>query len=432
MTYLQTPRGKIQDVNFFQGVTRSMKNLREKFPIFRDRKERLVYLDSAATSQRSENVIEAIHEFYSRGNASVHRGVYELSERATGLYEQARDKVAKFINAADVSEVAFTSGTTESINFVADAWAREHLKSGDEIVLTQVEHHANLLPWQRVAQKTGAKLRFIEIDTENFFLKDPPKDLINKNTKLVSLIHISNVLGNVWEKGLLESVIKRAHEVGARVLLDCAQSIAHKKIDVQALDVDFLACSAHKMCGPTGIGALYIKKELHDAVEPYQVGGSMVHDAEYEVAHWQQAPIKFEAGTPAIAQVIGFGAAIDFFNEHVDFDALHAYESQLCAQLVEGLNSIGGITILGNQKDMKMCGHLSAFVVDGIHAHDVAAMLGMRGIGVRAGHHCVQPLAKLLGVEASTRASLYMYNEPEDIEILIRELQDVIKTFKSA
>ncbi|MBU1007736.1 SufS family cysteine desulfurase [Candidatus Dependentiae bacterium] len=411
-----------------------IKKIREKFPIFKggDGGKRLVYLDSAATSQRADMVIDSVHDFYSRGNASVHRGVYELSERATGLYEQARHKVAKFINAADPSEIVFTSGTTESINFVADAWAREHFKEGDEIVVTQAEHHANLLPWQRVAQRTGAKLRFIEVDQETFFLKDPPKDLINKNTKLVSLIHISNVLGNVWEEGLLESVIKRAHEVGARVLLDCAQSIAHKKIDVQALGVDFLACSAHKMCGPTGVGALYIKKDLHDAVEPYQVGGSMVHDAEYETANWQPAPMKFEAGTPAIAQVIGFGAAVDFFNEHVDFVELHNHEAKLCAQLVDGLNSIGGITILGNQCDMKMCGHLAAFVVDGIHAHDVSAMLGMRGVGVRAGHHCVQPLAKLIGVEASTRASLYMYNESEDIEVLVRELRDLIKTFKEA
>jgi len=411
-----------------------IKKIREKFPIFKRRagEDRLVYLDSAATSQRLANVIETIHDFYLHGNASVHRGVYDLSERATGLYETARGKVAQFINAADSSEIVFTSGTTESINFVADAWASVRLKKGDEIVLTQVEHHANLLPWQRVVQRTGATLRFIEVDTKTYFIKDLPKDLINKNTKLVSLIHISNVLGNVWKEGLLESVIKRAHEVGARVLLDCAQSIAHKKIDVRLLGVDFLACSAHKMCGPTGVGALYIKQGLHDEVEPYQVGGSMVHDAEYYTAHWQKAPGKFEAGTPPIAQVIGFGAAVDFFNDHVDFDELHRYEAELCAQLVDGLNTIGGITILGNQKDMKRCGHLVAFVVDGIHAHDVAAMLGMRGVGVRAGHHCVQPLARLLGVEASTRASLYMYNQPEDIEIFLRELKDIIKTFKES
>jgi cysteine desulfurase/selenocysteine lyase len=406
-----------------------IESLRGQFPIFKNVKKPFVYLDNAATSQRSQNVIDAVHNFYTSGNASVHRGVYDLSERATQLYEDSREKVAKFINASESCEVIFTSGTTESINFVADAWARQNIKAGDEIVLSQVEHHANLLPWQRVAKATGAKLRFIELDTETFLIKDPG-DIINKNTKLVSLVHVSNVLGNFWQDGQLESIIKKAKSVGAKILLDGAQSVSHQKVDVQALGVDFFAFSGHKMLAPTGIGVLYIKKDLHDDVEPYQVGGSMVYEASYESAVWQQAPGKFEAGSPPVAQAIGLGAAVDFYNEHVDFDAIHKYESGLCAKMHDGLKELGKVTMLGNSDQLSCCGHLIAFVVDGIHAHDVSAMLGMRGVATRAGHHCAQPLAKLLGIEASARASLCFYNNEEDVDIFLEEMKNLIKSFK--
>ena len=409
-----------------------IKKMREHFPILQAKREDLVYLDSAATTQRPKMVIDVIHEFYTHGNSSVHRGVYALSEKATQDYEDAREKVAKFINASDASEIIFTSGTTESINFVSDTWGRDHIKSGDEILVTQVEHHANLLPWQRIVERNGAKLKFIEVDLNEYLMKDPGSDMINNKTKLVSLVQVSNVLGDVWREGQIKSIIEKAHAVGAKVLIDGAQSIPHQKFDVQDWGADFVAFSGHKMLGPTGVGVLYIKKDLHDEVEPYQVGGSMVHDADYEEAHWQEAPSKFEAGTPPIAQVIGMGAAIDFFNEHVDFDAMHKHEAMLCARMVEGLRGINGIKILGNQERMVSDGHLVAFTVEGVHAHDVSAMLGMKGVATRAGHHCVQPLAKLMGIEASARASIYMYNDMEDVEIFIRVLSELVKDFKKS
>lgn len=409
-----------------------VKKLRDLFPIFSSAASGMAFLDSAATTQRPKMVIDAIHKFYSLENSSVHRGVYELSEKATENFEIAREKVGKFINAADSSEIIFTSGTTESINFVADTWGRDHINSGDEILVTQVEHHANLLPWQRLAKRSGAKLRFIEVDLDEFLMRDPADGLINSKTKIVSLVQVSNVLGDVWREGQIKSIIEKAHAVGAKVLLDGAQSIPHQKFDVQELDADFVAFSGHKMGGPTGIGVLYIKKELHDQVEPYQVGGAMVYEASFDDAQWAEAPTKFEAGTPPIAQVIGMGATIDFFNEYVDFDALHAYEAELCAQMITGMDAIGGIKILGNKERMMKAGHLVAFTVEDVHAHDVSAMLGMKGVATRAGHHCVQPLAKLLGIEASARASLYMYNNADDVEMFVRALGEAVKEFRSA
>ena len=403
-----------------------VKKLKSHFPIFQC--EKLTYLDTAATSQRPKEMIGAITDFYTNRNASVHRGVYRLSEWATEQYELARERTAQFINASGPEEIVFTSGTTESINFIADSWAKNNIKEGDEILLTQAEHHANLLPWQRISEKTGAKIKFVELDLESFYFKDPT-DLITKNTKLVSLIHVSNVLGNVWRDGLLEKVIARAHEVGAKVLLDVAQSVAHQKIDVQKLAPDFIAFSAHKMCGPTGFGVLYIKKDLHDQIEPYRVGGSMVHDASFLNSTWKSAPQKFEAGTPAIAQAIGFSATIDFFNKNVDFDALHTHESKLCSRLIDGLLSIKKVLILGDQKNLAKSGHLVAFRVGGIHPHDVASMLGDKNICVRAGHHCAQPLAKLLNIESTARASFYMYNDEKDVDRLITGIKEIISEF---
>lgn len=407
-----------------------VKKIRDLFPIFKAQGESFVYLDSAATSHRPKSVSDRIYEFYTIGNSSVHRGVYELSEKATQDYEDARDKVAKFINAKEACEVAFVTGTTEAINFVADTWGRDNIKEGDEIVVTQVEHHANLLPWQRLAKQTGAKLRFIKINVEDFFIDDPEDGLINEKTKLVGMVHSSNVLGNMWREGQLKKIIDQAHAVGAKVMLDGAQSVPHEKVDVQELDVDFFAFSGHKVFGPTGIGVLYIKKELHEVVGPYQVGGSMIHDASYEDAHWAEAPAKYEAGTPPIAQVIGLGAAVDFCNEHVNFDEVDKHEAQLAARIIDGLDAIGGIQVIGNKEHIKKQGHLVAFVVDGVHAHDVSAMLGMKGVATRAGHHCVQPFAKLLDIEASARASMCLYNTMEEIDIFIRELDEAVKSFR--
>lgn len=413
----------------------NVKTIKSYFPIFANNSS-LVYLDNAATTQKPQSVIDAVSHFYAHDNANVHRGIYESGESATSLYEQVREKIAKFINATDLSatdpsatdpsEIIFTSGTTEGINFVADTWGRAHLKSGDEIVLTQAEHHSNLLPWQRLAKRTGAVLRFIEIDTETY-LPINPESVITEKTKFVAVAHVSNVLGHIWQEGQLESLIKKAHSVGAKVLVDAAQSAPHQKIDVQELGADFLVFSGHKMCASTGIGILYIKKELHDEVEPYQLGGSMVHSATFYDATSKEAPQKFEAGTPAIAQVIGFGAAIDFLNEHIDFELLAKHEQELCKQMYDGLQDISGVKVLGNRELMTIHGHLASFAVQGLHAHDIAALLANKDIAVRAGHHCAQPLAQVLGIESSVRASLYFYNTQEDIETFLMELKDVIR-----
>lgn len=408
-----------------------VKEIRRKFPIYKVQKKSFIYFDTAATSQRPQGVCDRVYEFYAEENASVHRGVYDLSEQATQHYEDAREKVARFIN-ADSNEIVFTRGTTEGINFIADTWGRDHLVAGDEIVVTHVEHHANLLPWQRLAKRTGAILKFITINDKDFLLNDPESGLINDKTKLVALVHVSNVIGNVWREGQLQSVIEQAHRVGAKVLLDGAQSVPHQKVDVRLLDPDFFVFSGHKMLGPTGIGVLYIKKELHDEVEPYQLGGSMVREASFFEARWLVAPGKFEAGTPPIAGAIGLGSAIDFFNEHVDFADLAKHETMLCARMIDGLKSMGGVRILGNEAAMKTHGHLVAFMVDGIHGHDIAGMLAMRNIAVRAGHHCVQPFATLLGIESSVRASFYLYNTLEEIDGFIKVLQEVIKAFRGA
>jgi len=408
--------------------------IKSKFPIFENHEkkgEKLIYLDNAATTQKPKQVIDSISDFYSNFNATVHRGIYELSEKATELYESTRDKVKDFINASDRNEIVFTSGATEGINFVAESWVLQHLKSGDEIVLTQAEHHANLVPWQRVAERIGAKIKFIELDTENFEFKEPGDNFFNENTKLVSLVHVSNVLGNIWKDGQLESIIKRSHDVGAKVLIDAAQSVPHYKVDVRKLDIDFLVFSGHKMFGPTGVGVLYVKKDLHNEVEPYKVGGSMVYSVTFDKTTWQQAPNKFEAGTPAIAQVVGLGATIDFINENINFDDLRNHEEKLCVQMFESLKSIDGIKILGNKSSLMCCGHLITFTIDGVHAHDVASMLGTKGVCVRAGHHCAQPLLNLFNVESTVRASLYAYNTEEDIETFIRELNEVVEEFKS-
>ncbi|MBY0353968.1 aminotransferase class V-fold PLP-dependent enzyme, partial [Candidatus Babeliales bacterium] len=315
-------------------------DIKKQFPIFFSNTghKKLVYVDSAATYQKPQAVIDAMNAFYTTSYASVHRGLYELGEQATEQYEAVRNKVACFINAAHAEEIVFTKGATEGFNFVAQSWAEQNLHTGDEILLTQAEHHANLVPWQRVAQKTGATLRFVPINLKTFLCDFTP-DLITPKTKLVSVTYDSNVLGSIWPADMLADLIERAHAVGARVMLDTTQAMIHEKINVQKLNADFVSFSGHKMAGPTGIGVLYIKKELHDQVEPYQVGGSMVYSVSFEQATWAAAPQKFEAGTPAIAEVIGLGAAIDFLNQ-INFDSLAAHEAALTGQLVQGLQKL--------------------------------------------------------------------------------------------
>ncbi|MCB9493139.1 MAG: SufS family cysteine desulfurase [Epsilonproteobacteria bacterium] len=405
------------------------KKVKNDFPLLANNPA-LSYLDSGATSQKPEVVIDAISNYYKEANANVHRAIYPLGERATMLYEQTREKVAKFINAASSCEVVFTKGTTESINFVAHSWALDHLKAGDEIVLTKTEHHANLLPWQLVAKQTGAKLVFVPLNTQTFECDDA-QSVITSKTRLITVTQSSNVIGDIWQDGQLEAVIKKAHAVGARVLVDAAQTPAHARLDVQKLGADFVVFSPHKMFGPTGVGVLYIKQALHDDVRPYQVGGSMIFSATFNDATWAQAPQKFEAGTPPIASVIGLGAAIDYIEKNIDFDELKKHEAGLCAQLIDGLEKLDGVHIAGNKNKLRSSGHLVSFWVEDAHAHDVATFLGMHGVALRAGHHCAQPLANLLGVQSLLRASLCAYNNSEDIKKLLIGLEQTLTSIRS-
>ncbi len=396
--------------------------VKKDFPIFKlNSKKAFIYLDSAATSQKPQVVIDAITNFYTNSYATVHRSLYAQGEMVTTRYEVIRKQTAQFINAQHVEEIIFTKGTTESINFVADAWARKHLKAGDEILLTQVEHHANLLPWQRVARETGAIIKFIPLNKSTFML-EYTKELVTSKTKLVAVTHTSNVLGAVWQKNQLEQLIVQAHQVGARVLIDAAQSVTHEIIDVQKLNPDFLVFSTHKAYGPTGLGILFIKKELHDHIEPYQLGGSMVYSVSYESVSWAPAPQKFEAGTPPIASVMGWGATLDYLAT-LDRDALYKQETALCKKLIGQLRELKNLEIIGNRECMSF---LVSFKINGLHAHDVASYLGSQNIAVRAGHHCAQPLIDVLGSDSLLRISIGIYNTIEDIEICVTELKNAI------
>lgn len=392
-----------------------MKQIRKDFPLLLQKKingNSLIYFDNAATTQKPQHVIDTIAHFYELQNSNIARAVYAFGEQTTTLYESARVTVAEFIN-ADVHEIVFTKGTTESINTVAMGWALVHLKAGDEIVLTQMEHHSNILPWQYVAKKTGAVLKFIPVLSNGTLDMSKLDQVITKKTKLVSCVHISNALGTHNDIG---TIIKKSHAQGARVLIDAAQSMAHQSIDVKKLHCDFLVFSGHKMLGPTGIGVLYITKDLHEQMEPYEFGGGMVYEVDFTHATWAKAPHKFEAGTPPIAQAIGLAAAIEYVKKNIDFEKLKKHEAHLCQALIAGLQKFPKIHILGPVEQLKETGHLVSFIVQDMHAHDVATFLSNYGICVRAGHHCAQPLAKALNIPASVRASFYAYNTLEEVE----------------
>lgn len=409
----------------------NIKKIRNEFPIFAQQTDpELVFLDSAASAQKPNQVIDAITNFYRSQNANIHRGLYSLSEQATIAYEEVREKVACFINAQSSNEIVFTKGTTEGINFIASAWAQNHLKAGDEILLTHTEHHANLLPWQRVAQKTGAVLKFIPLNRATFLL-EPDQELVNTRTKLVAVTMSSNVLGDVWPTGSMEKIIAQAHSVGAKVLIDAAQAVGQQVVDVQKLGTDFMVFSGHKMLGPTGVGVLYINQSVHDEVEPYQLGGSMVYEVEWERATWAQAPTKFEAGTPPIAEVIGLGATIDYITQNINFDTLAKHYGALSTLLINGLQQLEEVTIYGNIQRMKQEGHVISFTVNGIHSHDIAAYLASKNIALRAGHHCAQPLIKLLNVDALVRASFAAYTTTDEVQTLINHLPCAIKLLKN-
>lgn len=390
-----------------------MNNFRKDFPILqvKEHTKPLIFFDNASTSQKPQVVIDAISQFYAHHNANVGRGIYSLAETATSLYEQARAAVAQFIG-AQPEEVVFTRGTTESINLVAATWAREQVKQGDEILLTELEHHSNLLPWQRLAQENNAVLKFIPVDELGVLRMDLLDSLLTARTKIVSVTHVSNSLGT---RNDIKTIIRKAHAVGARVLIDAAQSVPHEKINVYDLACDFLAFSGHKMLAPTGIGVLYIKKELHEDVPAYQLGGGMVYEAGLYDATLLKIPHKLEAGTPAIAQAIGLQAAINYLNK-IDFEKIREHEAQLCSSFIDGLSLMKNIQILGPIEQLKKNGHLVSFTVNDMHPHDVAAYLDQFGICVRAGHQCAQPLAKRLGIDSSVRVSFYLYNTTREVE----------------
>jgi len=385
----------------------------------------LVYLDSAATSQKPRQVIEAVKQYYEHDNANVHRGVHTLGTRATDAYEGAREKVARFINARSASEIIFTRGTTTGINTVAMSYARAFCREGDEIVVTPMEHHANLIPWQQAAKATGATLKHLPLNDDGSVDVSGAASVITEKTKLVAISHLSNVLGVV---NPVEEIITLAHSKGAKVLLDGAQSAPHMKIDVQKLDCDFYAFSGHKMCGPTGIGALYGKKELLDSMEPAEFGGEMIDFVDLYDASWKETPWRFEAGTPNISGAVGLGAAIDFLSE-IGMNNIEAHDRKLAEYAYDKLSAFEGIEVYGPKNGRSS---LVTFNLLDVHPHDVATVLDSDGIAIRAGHHCCQPLMRWLKVSATARASFYLYNDEDDIDRLIESLQRTKEFFGHA
>jgi cysteine desulfurase/selenocysteine lyase len=383
----------------------------------------LVYLDSTATSQKPLAVLEAMDHFYRQNNANIHRGVHTLAEESTGMYEAAREKVAGFINSPSSEQVVFTRNTTEAINLVAATWARASLKAGDLVVLTEMEHHSNLVPWHMLAAERKVDLEFVPVTGDGLLDLDVYRSLLARGPKLVSFTAMSNVLGTI---NPVAEMTRLAHAAGALVLVDGAQSVPHLPVDVQALDVDFLAFSAHKMLGPTGIGALYGKKQLLESMPPYMGGGDMIKTVHLRNFVPNDLPHKFEAGTPAIAEAVGFGAAVDYL-EKIGMQNVAAHEQETIAYALERLEEIPGLKVFGPPAEHK--GGVAAFTLDDIHPHDVAQILDRDGIAVRAGHHCAQPLHEKFGIPATTRASFYLYSTREEIDRLVDGIYKVKKIF---
>ncbi len=384
---------------------------------------RLTYLDSTATSQKPLSVIQAMDDFYRMSNANIHRGVHTLAEEATALYEGARERIAKFINAASARQVIYTRNTTESINLVAYTWARANLKQGDLVILTEMEHHSNLVPWHMLQTERGIELEFIPVTADGLLDLEKYKTLLDRRPKLVSFTHMSNVLGTINPAA---EMIRLAHEAGAISLVDGAQSVPHLKVDMQALDADFYAFSAHKMCGPTGIGALYGKTALLESMPPFLGGGDMIKEVKLRSFRPNTLPHKFEAGTPAIAEAVGFGAAVDYLTK-LGMDNISAHEHEVTEYALERLEEIPGVKLFGPSADKK--GGVAAFTLEGVHPHDVAQILDRDGIAVRAGHHCAQPLHEKFGIPATSRASFYLYNTKEEVDLLVNGIYKVKEMF---
>lgn len=406
------------------GTPFPIEKIREDFPILHQQVngKPLVYLDNAATAQKPTAVIETLDHYYREDNANIHRGIHMLSERATENYEKARQKVRDFINASKTQEIIFVRGTTEAINLVAQTFGRQNIKSGDEILITHMEHHSNIVPWQLLADQTGAVLKVAPINDAGEILLDEFKSLLTEKTKLVSVVHVSNSLGTI---NPVEKIVQMAHDRDIPVLLDGAQAVPHMPVDVQALDCDFYAFSGHKLFGPTGIGVLYGKEKYLETMPPYQGGGDMIRQVSFEKTSYNDLPYKFEAGTPHIAGVIGLGSAIDYLN-YLDFSSLQRYEQDLLDFAQHRLAEIPGIRFIGTAQD-----HASvlSFELEDIHPHDIGTILDQEGIAIRTGHHCTMPLMQRFGVPATARASFSFYNTQEEIEILANSLAKIREVF---
>ena len=404
---------------------------RKDFPILHQKVngKPLVYLDNAATSQKPLFVLDAIKKYYQEYNSNVHRGAHHLSAKATDAYEGARDKVSKFINAASRQEVVFTRNATEAINLVAYSWGLNNLEPGDEIILSVMEHHSNIIPWQLIAQKTGAVLKYVELTPEETFDLEQFKKLLCDKTKLVSIVHVSNTLGCI---NPVKEICQLAHQQQAKVLIDACQSVPHMPVDVQEIDCDWLVASGHKMCGPTGIGFLYGKLENLEAMPPFMGGGEMIADVFLDHSTYAELPAKFEAGTPAIAEAIALGAAIDYLSE-IGMNKIYAYESELTGYLFKQLQKVPGLKIYGPLPDEKGYGRaaLASFTTVEVHPNDLSTLLDNEGVAIRSGHHCTQPLHRILDAPGTARASLSFYNTREEIDIFIKALKETLDFFNS-
>jgi cysteine desulfurase/selenocysteine lyase len=398
--------------------------IREDFPILKRQVhgQPLVYLDNAATSQKPQVVIDTIAQYYATANANIHRGIHALSEQATQAYEEARETIRRFLNAAETQEIIFVRGTTEAINLVAQSYGRTFLSAGDEIVISAMEHHSNIVPWQILCEQIGARLRIIPFDHKGELLLDEYEKLLNERTKLVSIVHVSNALGTI---NPIRQIIALAHRRGIPVLVDGAQAVLHMTVDVQELDCDFYAFSGHKLCGPTGIGVLYGKADLLKRMPPYQGGGDMISVVTFEKTHYNALPYKFEAGTPHISGGIGLGAAIDYI-QTIGLDRIGAYESELLAYATTALEQIPGLQIIGTAREKSS---VVSFVLDCAHPHDIGTILDRQGVAIRAGHHCAMPVMQRFGVPATARASFAFYNTRTEVDVLVRAIHKAIEVF---
>jgi cysteine desulfurase/selenocysteine lyase len=398
--------------------------VRRDFPVLQQtvHGKPLVYLDNAATSQKPQSVIDSLVRYYSEFNANIHRGIHRLSEEATRAYEHARSQVRGFINAAEDREIVFVRGTTEAINLVAHSFGRAFVKPGDEIVITAMEHHSNIVPWQILGEQTGARLRVVPIDDEGQLMVEELEPMLTGKTRLIAVTHVSNALGTV---NPIPRIAQLARRRGIPVLVDGAQAVPHMRVDVRALDCDFYAFSGHKMFGPTGVGILYARSPWLEKMPPYQGGGSMISLVTFEKTHYAQPPYKFEAGTPDIGGGIALGAAIDYLAA-IDFDAAAAHEHEVLAYAAERLASIKGLRLIGRPRER--AGVLS-FVLDGVHPHDIGTILDREGVAIRAGHHCAMPIMQRYGVPATARASIAFYNTKEDMDALVRGILKVREVF---